>query len=310
MERLLAQGEEFGGYDTLTLWHQYPRLGVDARSQWDFFDDFPGGVQGLGEAVAQAHQGGARVFLPYKPWDIGDDQSMEGTSVQLAQLVADTDLDGLFLDTMSSVPAAFRPTIHGVKQGVAFCAEVHPGSVAAVNAITSSWGKSKAADPIPMLDYFRFLLPEHPVPIISRWATGQGKDRLIERAVFSATGLVIWQDVFGAWLPYSPSQKARIKAYKAVLTQNRDAFGGMHPIPLYPTLHPQVLCNCFPADDGSATVFTFCNQSGAPYSGPLVKLSRPAARVSPLFGEQAWVEQDALWGQVAPDIVTAIRIEW
>lgn len=310
IDRLLEQGKEFGGYDTLTLWHQYPRLGVDARTQWDFFDDFPGGIEGLRDTIAQAHRGGAKVFLPYKPWDIGDDQSMDGTSDQLAQLVGDTDLDGLFLDTMNSVPAAFRPTIDAVKQGVAFCAEVHPGSVAAVDAITSSWGKSKAVDPIPMLDYFRFILPEHPVPIISRWATDHGKDRLVERAIFSATGLVIWQDIFGTWLPYSPQQKARIKAYKAVWQNNKDAFGGKEPIPLYPTLQPQILCNCFPADDGSATIFTFCNQSSALYHGPLVQLTNSAATLVPLFGEQAWLEKDILCGEVAPDKITAIRIQW
>lgn len=56
VDGLLRQGEEFGGYDTVTIWNQYPRLGIDQRTQWDFYDDFPGGRAALREAVDQFHK--------------------------------------------------------------------------------------------------------------------------------------------------------------------------------------------------------------------------------------------------------------
>lgn len=309
MDKLLKDGEAFGGYDTLTLWHQYPRLGVDSRTQWDFFDDFPGGRDGLRSIADAAHQKGVKVFLPYKPWDIGNDQSMNETSDQVRQLVVDTGIDGFFLDTMDSVPATFRPALDSVKPGVVFCSEVHPSTCSAVEDITSSWGKSKASDPIERLDYMRFLLPEHPAPIISRWATGEGKTRLIERAIFSGTGLVIWQDVFGAWLPYSVPQKERIKKYKKIWLDNQEIFLGMHPTPLYPTLHSTVLCNRFDADDGSASIFTFCNTTDQVFTGDLLALQDIQGMLTLLGQEFSW-NGAVLNGTVSPDAVSMVRIDW
>jgi len=40
LDKLLQEGEAFGGYDCILLWHEYPRLGLDSRTQWDFYDDY------------------------------------------------------------------------------------------------------------------------------------------------------------------------------------------------------------------------------------------------------------------------------
>ncbi|MDR2517701.1 MAG: hypothetical protein LBC88_10030, partial [Spirochaetaceae bacterium] len=88
VEGLLAQGEEFGGYDTVTLWNQYPRLGIDARRQWDFFDDFPGGRAALREAVEAFHRRGVRVFLPFIPWDRGAEESAASMADAFVRLLA------------------------------------------------------------------------------------------------------------------------------------------------------------------------------------------------------------------------------
>ncbi|HWE61390.1 MAG TPA: hypothetical protein VHB98_06740, partial [Chloroflexota bacterium] len=123
---LLDDGRRFGGYDGLLLWPGYPRLGVDARSQWDFYDDLPGGRAGLRRLAEQARRRGTRVFIPYLPWDAPPEwrPGMESSAARdLARAVAEIDADGVFLDPMESILPEVRQAIDRVRPGVVFCSE-------------------------------------------------------------------------------------------------------------------------------------------------------------------------------------------
>lgn len=56
----------------------------------------------------------------------------------------------------------------------------------------------------------------------------------------------------------------------AVMQENADAFGSLHPEPLIPTLMPQVYVNAFPA--GEKTVYTIYNARNTPVEGDLLRL--------------------------------------
>ena len=302
MDKIIKEGEEFGGYDTLTFWHQYPQLGVDDRSQWDFFRDFPGQTAGLANAIAQAHRRGLKVLLPYKPWDISSSQSMADAGEQIAGLIRDTDADGFFLDTMDQAPEKFRQAADSAKSGVVFCSEQHPATEDALSVLTASWDQFWDRPCMPGIDLLRFMLPEHNAPLISRWLIGSEKDSLIDRAIFSGAGLVIWQDIFGAWLPYSPAQKERIRQYKAVWEKYKAYFNGPSPIPLYPTVPDRLYCNYFTDEAESGAVCTFYNDSTEKITGLLtVNRNKKFKKGSLILGNSLLCfEDDKITGTILP----------
>ena len=88
----------FGRVDAVLLWHAYPRLGFDPRTQFDFYRDMPGGLDQLRAQVSDAlHARGVRVFIDYNPWDAG-------TYEELAEIAHGLDADGVMLDTMADLP--------------------------------------------------------------------------------------------------------------------------------------------------------------------------------------------------------------
>lgn len=172
VDRLLDEGEAFGGYDILVLWFVYPRLGVDARKQWDFCDDIPGGIDGINEICRQAHERGVRVMLPYNPWDADEDEALTDTLDHIAELVEKTQIDGVWFDTMNSVPKGCRERIESIRPGVICCLEETPRVRKTVESITGSWNQRFC---MPEGHVFRYLFPEHTAPMTSRWRLAEKK---------------------------------------------------------------------------------------------------------------------------------------
>ena len=225
IDHLLDDGRRFGGYDGILLWPGYPRLGVDARSQWDFYDDLPGGRAGLRQCAELARRRGTRVFIPYLPWD-APPESRHGmpavAASELARAVAEIGADGVFLDTMDSVLVQFRQAIDQVRSGVVFCSEAQPGSDS-LPLITGSWDQAphrQAAE----IDLQRFLFPERPTFMVNRHAVGAHRLAVLNRARFNATGLVVWQDIFGEMLPFTDQEASMVREIVSVLRRYAGRF--------------------------------------------------------------------------------------
>ena len=261
VDGLLKQGEEFGGYDTVTIWNQYPRLGVDQRTQWEFHDDFPGGRAAIREAVDKFHEHGVRVLLPYIPWDQGPHECTESMGDEFAKLVKDTDADGYQLDTLYDLPFSFRKKCDEIKPGILLQSQFHPTKNHPMEFLTSSWDEFWRQEPMPESDVLRFIAPMHIAPQISRWLRYEDKSILIQRVIFGGAPMVIWQDVFGRWMPFSEDQKAEIKKWKTIYLANKDIFQGPKPIPLYTTYESGIWCNAFFDKDEKKSIYSFYNEN-------------------------------------------------
>ncbi len=270
--KLIEQGEEFGGYDTVTIWNQYPRLGIDSRSQWDFYDDFPGGREAIRDAIKEFHQNNIYVFLPYIPWDRGVDESTNTMGDEFARILKETDADGYQLDTLHDLPISFRKKLDAIRPGIVLTSQFHPTKNQPTEMITTSWNEFWNFKPMPEIDVFRFICPIHIAPVISRWLRNEDKELLIKRAIFGAVPIVIWQDIFGRWLPFSDAQKNEIKNWKAVYLKYRNIYRGLKPIPLYPIHKESAYCNVFQSDDEQKHIYSFYNDEKEMNSIESVKL--------------------------------------
>lgn len=260
-ERLLKEGEEFGGYDSVILWNLYPRLGIDKRTQWDFYDDFPGGRKALKKAVEEFHEKGVYVFLPYIPWDRGRTESTDSMGDEFVRIIKDTDADGYHLDTMVNLPYAYRKELDEFRPGIVLMTQHHPGKKHAIEFLTASWDEFWRFAPMPEIDVLRFMCPQHVAPVISRWLRKEDKDILIKRSQFNGAPIVIWQDIFGRWMPFENAQKEEIKKWKGIYLKYKEIYHGLKPIPLYPTNNLNLYCNIFQSDKSKKQIYSFYNDS-------------------------------------------------
>jgi hypothetical protein len=290
IDRFLDQGErDFGGYDGMLIWAAYPRIGVDERTQWDFYDDLPGGRAGLQAMARRARERGTRLFVPYKPWDNSADLHGHATVPDhelLAKLVADVEADGVFLDTMSAIGGSFRDSLDQVRPGVALCSEGRARG-AAMEVITSSWDQlgyvdtqqgnwSAAEVAMPAVNLRRFIFPEHRLFVVGRHALGDDRIRAIQRGFFNGMGWVVWQDIFGLAQPYTPAEAALLKRCCTLLREHCRALAGAHPQPLVPTLAQGVYANLFPGT--AKRLWTLYNENKAPVNAPVLRISSPPGR--------------------------------
>ncbi len=246
IDQFLDEGEQnFGGYDYMLLWHDYPRMGIDNRDQFDMYEDLPGGLPGLRKMIEKAHARDVQVFIPYKPWDIMNaDKDHFREEARISEAIG---ADGIFLDTMSESDSTFRSTLNAVNPDNVFVSEGRP-DLAAAELVTGSWNQSgNATNKMPNVDLFRFVLPEHNVHNINRGA--RKRDELIYNALFNGTGFIVWEDIFGEINRYSWNEKILIQRYSRIIHENADAYLTDNPVPLVADLRDDLYVNAFPSDE-------------------------------------------------------------
>jgi hypothetical protein len=246
----------YGRVDSVLLWHAYPRIGFDSRTQFCFYRDMPGGIERLRREVTDAlHARKLRVFVDYNPWDAG-------THDELADIVVGLDADGVMLDTMTDVPESLAAAVARRRKGVVFTPELRPRD-ADLSHLRQSWAQwlDIGEASTPTIYRHRWLLPRHRQLTIRRWDTSRRRD--IVYSFFNGSGLILWDNVFGTWNPYCREDRRLIAETAAVFDHYQDLFvhGQWHP--LIPTGVPGLDANRWSAKEsaGSAAIVTLRNRT-------------------------------------------------
>ncbi len=113
--------EIFDSIDVVGIWPTWPRLGLDQRNQWDLYRDLPGGTAQLRSFARMSRLAGTRLFIAYNPWD--NSTRKEDHYKGMAQLIKDTEADGVVLDTRGSSSHELQAAADSVRKGVVMYSE-------------------------------------------------------------------------------------------------------------------------------------------------------------------------------------------
>jgi len=122
IETLLRRGKVwYGGDDVLGWWPNWPMLGMDQRNQWDLFRDLPGGTEAIRQLSQLCRRYGTKTFISYNPWD--ESTRWEDHHAGMSDMLAETDTDGVVLDTEGKSSPERQAAADRVKPGIIMYSE-------------------------------------------------------------------------------------------------------------------------------------------------------------------------------------------
>ena len=284
LDAFLDHGQrEFGGYDSIVLWHAYPRIGVDDRNQFDFYRDMPGGLNGLRGLSRRCHRRGVRVFLDYNPWDTGTRRERESDWEMLANLATAMEADGIFLDTMDQGAGEFRARLDTARPGVILEGE-RALPLEHIHDHHASWAQTFTDSETPGVLRNKWFERRHLQHQIKRWEydhTGE-----LQAAWMNGSGMMVWENVFGAWIPWSPRDRSILRALLPIQRRYAELFSGENWSPLAPTSQSGLFASLW--EGQGLRLWTLVNRQNEPVSGRLFEIEAQAgARVYDLIlGEE------------------------
>jgi formylglycine-generating enzyme required for sulfatase activity len=226
---LIGRGQrEYGGYDSVVLWHAYPRIGLDDRNQFDFYRELPGGLTGLKKVVNRFHESGIKVFIDYNPWDRGTRKEPKTDIDVLIDLIKSIDADGIFLDTMKDAPD-FREKLDEVKKGVVLEGEIAL-PLEHIQTHHMSWAQWFSDSNVPGVYRNKWFEHHHMQHAIDRW--NSDKTPRLHAAWMNGSGMLIWENVFGQWLGWNERDKSLYRSMYAIQHRFSELFSGEEWRPL------------------------------------------------------------------------------
>ena len=269
VDALLGEGQrEFGGYDSVVLWHAYPRIGVDERNQFDFYRDMPGGLEGVREVVHQFQKRGVRVYINYNPWDRATRRESASDVEMLSQMVGALDVDGIFLDTMTRGGEEFRDKLDAIRPGVILEGEGTP-PIERICDHHASWAQWFDDGEVPGVLRHKWLERRHMQHQTQRWNSDHSSE--LHTAWMNGTGMMVWENVFGSWVPWNARDRSLLRAILPIQRRYTAIFSGERWTPLVSVGRPNIYASLWEADH--LRLWTVVNRSTNPVSGSLMKVA-------------------------------------
>lgn len=269
VDSFLNQAErEFSGFDSIVLWHAYPRIGVDERNQFDLYREMPGGLEGLKEVTRQLHERGLKVFIDYNPWDQGTRRDESDDMSQVIEIIQAIEADGIFLDTMQKGEAGLRERLDRARSGLVLEGE---GTVPLENISENhmSWAQYFPGyhGPPPVLRN-KWLERRHIQHHIKRFEEDHTSE--LHAAWMNGSGMMVWENVFGTWVGWSARDKSILRSMLPIQRNYAALFSGEGWTPFVETGMDHVYANRW-EDDGIA-LYTLVNRLDHPREGLLLRV--------------------------------------
>jgi gamma-glutamyl hercynylcysteine S-oxide synthase len=255
----------FGNIDVYGIWPTWPRLGLDQRNQWDLYRDLPGGTAQLRNIARMSRQSGTKFFIAYNPWDNSTRQ--ENHYKGLAQLISETEADGVVLDTRGSSSKELQAAADSVRKGVVMYSEgmAVPGDMPGIiagrvhNAIYLS----------PELNLNKLIKPDFSIFRVC----DVGEDvihREIAIAFFNGYGTELNMFRPGGRDENYTDDLNFLASTTFILRQNNDAFLDNDWTPLLPTTLDKVYVNRWKS--GEKKIYTILNMRPEGVKGNLFEV--------------------------------------
>jgi formylglycine-generating enzyme required for sulfatase activity len=274
VDAFLDRVADHGGFDGVVLWHAYPIIGIDDRNQFDFYRQVPG----LDALVERLHERGVRVFVDYNPWDTGTRRAPGDDPEELARLVEELGVDGVFLDTMKEGDSRLIDALLGATPPQVLEGESRVPNQR-IRDHQLSWAQWFADSEAPGVMRAHWFERRHMMHSTRRWNRDHSGE--LQSAWMNGTGLLVWDTVFGVWVGWNERDKATLRRMLRVQRALSGLFVEAEWTPLYgasaKALEAGVYVSRYTAGEG--TLWTIVNRGESPWTGdPLAASPEPGRR--------------------------------
>ncbi|MRX76971.1 SUMF1/EgtB/PvdO family nonheme iron enzyme [Pedobacter petrophilus] len=210
--------KEFGGFQSVMIWHSYPNIGIDEKNQFDYFYNMPGGIPALANIVKEFHDNGVKAILIYNPWDVDTRQADKTDFKIFPEIIGKTDADGLFMD-VGTYGMEFQQELDKYKRGVTVGPELSPLLQCAQgpNAVTSSWAQTVKPINNQGVLALKWIIPDHLQLRINRGKTDRQND--LAFTWLNGQGAIVWENLFGIMNKWNATDRQTIRKMNAIWQQ-------------------------------------------------------------------------------------------